>query len=139
MPRKELRDMLITGGGLIFVFMLIFASVLTPVTTRHSTFAGSLDKTPLGHYNATDNLNSITGTRANNPYTSPAIYPNKAENSDGDSIDYLNLDEEVPGDSLYEKSGDSNEPSADWIEVSFPSAGIPMSSIINNIWSIQYI
>jgi hypothetical protein len=74
-----------------------------------------------------------TGLRSNNPYISGHMHPDDADNSDGDIIDYLNLDEDAPGDGAYEMSGDTSEPGVDWIELSFPGAGIPSSASINNI------
>jgi hypothetical protein len=80
-----------------------------------------------------DNLLASRGTRANNPYTSPHVHPNDVENSDGGNLDVTDIDEDAPGDGVYEKSGDKNDPNVDWIEVYFPSAGIPSSATINNI------
>jgi hypothetical protein len=72
-------------------------------------------------------------TRANNPYLSDHVHPSDVANSDSDSLDYLELDEDAPGDASYLGSGDTNEPAVDWIEVYFPSANIPQGSTVNNI------
>jgi hypothetical protein len=54
-------------------------------------------------------------------------------NSDSDNLDYLDIDEDAPGDATYAQSGDTNEPSVDWVEAYFPSASIPAGSTIFNI------
>jgi len=81
----------------------------------------------------TEAVDNGNGVRSNNPYLSSQIHPDNADNSDGDAVDHLNLDEDAPGDGVCEISGDTNEPGVDWIEVTFPGAAIPSSAVVNNI------
>ncbi|ODS37678.1 MAG: hypothetical protein A7315_03895 [Candidatus Altiarchaeales archaeon WOR_SM1_79] len=70
-------------------------------------------------------------TRAD--FISNHVHPNGVANSDAETLDYLELDEDAPGDSTYEPSGDKNDPNVDWIEVYFPSVDLPSYVLINNI------
>jgi hypothetical protein len=52
--------------------------------------------------------------------TTSGILPNAVSNSDSDALTLANADELAPGDALYVKSGDTSEPSADWVQCGYP-------------------
>lgn len=70
-------------------------------------------------------------TRANNPYLSNHIHPINARDNEGGNPDYLNLDEDAPGDNNKEISG--KDTTYAWIECGYSSANIPVGSTINNM------
>jgi hypothetical protein len=67
-------------------------------------------------------------TRAINPYISRAIHPIHALDNDGGNTDYLNLDEDIPGDNNKESTG--KDTSYAWIECQYGSSNIPVGSTI---------
>ncbi|UCE37668.1 MAG: DUF2341 domain-containing protein, partial [Thermoplasmata archaeon] len=122
-------------SGVIFL-MLICNSILTSIFISNPESKESVDNRDeivppgfkLGNCEVSSNRadNALLNERnTRSEFISGHIYPIDAANSDGDGLNYLELDEDASGDAVYEQSGDSNEPSSDWIEVFFPNAGIP--------------
>ncbi len=70
-------------------------------------------------------------TRANNPYISRDIHPIYARDNDGGTPDYLNLDEDAPGDNNKENTG--KDTSYAWIDCEYESVNICAGSIINSM------